>query len=64
MYLRISKNVLNKGYPKIELWIFNIQHDFWKNVFKDIKNVFKDIQKCIYGYSKMNYGYPKIDFLF
>ena len=48
---------MNYGYPKIELWISKIQHDFWIS-----KNVFTDIHKSIFGYPKMNYGYPKIHF--
>ena len=57
----ISLNLVNIGYPKIELWIS--------------KNRIIDIQKSIYGYPKIelwisknrfmdiqksNYGYPKI----
>ena len=52
---------MNYGYPKIELWLSKIQHDFWIS-----KNVFQDIHKSIFGYPKMNCvdmemnGYPKL----
>ena len=39
------------GFPKIKIWISQIQHDFWtcEYVLGTSKNVLNDIQKSIYG---------------
>ena len=69
-YFWISKNRFldihksNNGYPKIDLWIYKIQQNFWisknqnsinKAEYWTSKNRNMDIQKS-------NNGYPKIDF--
>ena len=39
------------GFPKIKIWLSQIQHDFWtcEYVFKTSKNVFNDILKSFNG---------------
>ena len=46
------------GYPKIELWISKIQHDFWIS-----KNVFLDIHNCIFWISKNELWISKNQFM-